>query len=270
MNRPPPITRQQPHRGVGEGRGAYGPDPASPLDRIDQRPSVTPAAVSRSRRRPDYRLRGLDLGVQSLDDARTPLTLKARPHRRRRRRYLIRWVVFVTMATVVALLLRAFVIQPFSVPSAAMAPTLQVGDQILVVKSSVLGTPIDRGDIVVFNHPKYFPCRAGGNAAQDLVNRVVGLPGETIWSAGNAIFVDRHQLNERSWYDPTFGQVKSTPIHRTKIPRGDYFMMGDNRTHSCDSRSFGAVSESSIVGEVMAIVLRSGHPHFHLLSSNTP
>jgi signal peptidase I len=167
------------------------------------------------------------------------------------------------MATVVALLLRALVIQPFSVPSGAMAPTLQVGDQILVVRSSLLPGPIERGDIVVFSHPKYFPCRA----PQDLLKRVVGLPGETIWSTGNTIYVDRHQLNERGWYNPTAGQVGSTPILRTKIPSGDYFMMGDNRTDSCDSRSFGAVSGSSIVGEVVAVVLRNGHPYFHLLSS---
>src|SRR6202030_1552021 len=220
-------------------------------------------AAPRSRHRPDYRLRGLDLGVQSPDTVRTFPTPKGEHRRRRRRRFLVRLLVVLVMATGAGLLVRAFVAQPFSVSSPAMVPTLQVGDQVLVVKSGLLAGPVNRGNIVVFRHPTYFPCRASGNAGQELVNRVGGLPGETIWSTGNKIYVDRHQLHEQGWYDQAFGQVGSTPIPRTKIPSGDYFMMGDHRTNSCDSRSFGAISGSSIVGEVKAIVLRNGHPHFH-------
>jgi signal peptidase I len=222
----------------------------------------------RSRRRPDYRLRGLDLGQPHPDDPPSPPTPKGHPRRRRRRRILISWFVVVTLATLVALLLREFVVQPFSVPSAAMMPTLQVGDQILVVKLSLLARPIGRGDVVVFSRPTHLACGGGRSAAKDLVERVVGLPGDTIWSTADAIYVDRHQLNEPGWYDPTSGEVGSTPILRTTIPPGDYFVMGDNRTGSCDSRSFGAIAGSSIVGKVTAIVLRNGHPHVHLLSSS--
>jgi signal peptidase I len=269
MNLPPSDTRERP-LGSGAAHDDFGAGPVPGPSGIDQGPSVAPSATSRARRRPDYRLRGLDLGVQSLDEARTLPTRKVGSHRRRRLRFLIRSVVVLAMATVVALLLREFVVQPFTVPSAAMAPTLQVGDQILVVKSRLLAGPIMRGDIVVFSHPKAFSCRAAGSAAQDLVKRVVGLPGETIWSNSKTIYVDRHLLDERGWYDPTFGPVGSTPILRTTIPADDYFVMGDNRTDSCDSRSFGAISGSSIVGQVVAIVLRDGHPHIHLLSSVTP
>lgn len=268
MNGPPSNTREQTHLGFEEAHDAIGAAPVSRRAGIGQRPRVQSAPAPGSRRRPDYRLRGLDLGVPGLDQARTRSKRRGATHRRRRRRFLLRWVVVLMMATVVAVLLRALVVQPFSVPSAAMSPTLQAGDQILVVKSSLLAKPFARGEIVVYSHPHYFPCRPGGSAAQDLVNRVVGLPGETIWSAGNAIFVDRHRLNERSWFDPTRGQVGSTQILRTKIPPGDYFMMGDNRRDSCDSRSFGPISGSSIVGAVKAIVLRGGHLHFHLLSGN--
>jgi signal peptidase I len=265
MNRPPADTREQPDSGFGEVHVSWGSGPGPPPVGVDHGPRVPRHAAPRPRHRPDYRLRGLDLGVQSLYDARTRPTRRAETRRRRRRRFLVRLVVVLTIATGAALLVRALLVQPFSVSSAAMTPTLQVGDQVLVVKSSLLAGPIQRGNIVVFRHPNYFPCRASGSAAQDLVKRVVGLPHETIWSTGNKIYVDRHQLNEQSWYDPTFGQVGSKPILRTKIPPGDYFMMGDNRTDSCDSRSFGAISGSSIVGEVKAIVLRNGHPHFHLL-----
>jgi signal peptidase I len=86
-----------------------------------------------------------------------------------------------------------------------------------------------------------------------------------MWSIGNTIYVDRHRLSERGWYDPTFGPVAATPIPPIKIPPGAYYVMGDNRTDSCDSRSFGPISGSSIVGKVVAIVLRNGHPHVHVL-----
>jgi signal peptidase I len=252
---------------LGETQDLYGPGPASPPGRIDRRPGAVAAATRRSRRRPDYRLRGLDLGVESLDDARTPPARKVGLHRRHRRRLVIKWIAILIMATVAAGLLRTYVVEPFSVPSAAMAPTLQVGDQILVVKPSFLAGPTTRGAVVVFSRPNRFPCRAGARESLDLVKRVVGLPGETIWSTGNTIHVDRHELNDRGWHDPALGQLASTPIHRTKIPHGEYFMLGDNRTDSCDSRSFGAVSGSSIVGEVKAVVLRHGHPYVHFLSS---
>jgi signal peptidase I len=268
MNGPPSDTREQPHLEFGEGHNGFGAVPITHPAGVDQRRRVQSTVAPSSRRRPDYRLRGLDLGVQDLEHTRTHSRRRGAIHRRRRRRLLLRWLVVLMMATGVALLLRAFVVQPFSVPSAAMAPTLQVGDQILVVKSSLLAKPVARGEIVVYSHLNSFACRQGGGAAQDLVNRVVGLPGETIWSAHNAIFVDRHRLSERGWSNPTLGQLGSTPILRTKIPPGDYFLMGDNRTDSCDSRSFGPISGSSIVGEVKAIVLRGGHLHFHLLSSN--
>jgi len=170
----------------------------------------------------------------------------------------------LVVAAGVAVILRTSFVQPFSVPSAAMMPTLQAGDRILVVKSTFLAGSITRGDIVVFRHPKRFSCGADANDIQNVVKRVIGLPGETIWSVGNAIEVDGRHLNEPGWYNSRYGQVGSTPIHRTKIPPGDYFVMGDNRTASCDSRSFGAIVGSSIVGKVVLIVSRAGHPYIHL------
>lgn len=183
---------------------------------------------------------------------------------RRRRRLLIEWLVVLAVAALVAVLLRAFVVQAFYVPSPSMVPTLQVGDRILVVKTTLLTGAIGRGDIVVFKHPEPFPCSAGGEQdIQDLVKRVIGLPGETIWSVGNAIYVDGKRLTEPSWYRQGLPEVGAMPILKTTIPKGDYFVMGDNRTDSCDSRSFGPIPSSSIVGQVELIVWRNGHPYFH-------
>lgn len=163
-----------------------------------------------------------------------------------------------------AVLLRVAVVQPFSVPSAAMMPTLHSGDRILVVKPSRLTGSIQTGEIVVFRHPSPFPCSTGQEAGQDLVQRVIGLPGETMWSVGNKIFIDGRQLHERGWYDPKFGPVGSTPIRRIKIPPGRYFVMADNRSDSCDSRGFGTIPRSEVVGKVFAVVVRDGHLYVRL------
>ena len=219
------------------------------------------AETVRSRRGPDRRLRGLELGRQDTDEVPVRPARKDRPRRRRRRRLVTKWVLVLTVATFAAVLLRVSVVQPFSVPSAAMVPTLQVGDRILVVKSSRLAGPIQSGDIVVFHHPKLFPCSAGRDQSGDLVQRVIGLPGDTIWSVGNKIYIDGQQLYERGWYDSKYGQVGSTSILRTKVPPSEYFVMGDNRSDSCDSRAFGTIARSSVVGKVFAVVGRDGHPY---------
>ena len=67
-------------------------------------------------------------------------------------------------------------------------------------------------------------------ARDDLVNRVIGLPGQTIWSTRGTIYVDGRRLNEPGWYYPPYGELGKTGIALTKIPPGSYFLMGDNRS----------------------------------------
>jgi signal peptidase I len=105
---------------------------------------------------------------------------------------------------------------------------------------------------------------AGGRGG-DLVLRVVALPGETIWSVDDTVFVDGLPLPERGWYDPRFGQLGSTPLTSTTLGPGQYFVLADNRSDACDSRAFGPISQSSIVGEGIAIVGRYGHVFFRTL-----
>ena len=92
---------------------------------------------------------------------------------------------------------------------------------------------------------------------------MIGLPGQTIWSAGDRIYVDGRPLNESGWYNPPFGELGPTPIARTTIPADSYFVLGDNRTDPCDSRAFGPVAGSSLVGKVLATTTRGGHPSVH-------
>jgi signal peptidase I len=174
-------------------------------------------------------------------------------------------VAAITIVVLVAVLLRLTLIAPFTVPSSsAMSPTLQAGDRILVLRSSFLTGAIGRGDIIVFHRPKHFPCQPSGGSGQYLVERVIAMPGETITSNRQTIYVDGKRFAERGWYDPGHGAVSSLPITKTTIPKGDYFVLADNRSNSCDSRSFGAIPGSSALGKVVAVITRGGSPYLHM------
>ena len=164
-------------------------------------------------------------------------------------------VIVVVVAVLVAVLLRAFVVQTFFIPSGSMEPTLQIGDRILVNKLSYHLHGVDRGDIVVFSRPPTENC--GGTPVNDLVKRVIGLPGDVISLSDGYVYIDGKRLDE-SWLPASeqgitvrgpFGN-SSNLAHPYKVPANDYFVMGDNRTDSCDSRYWGPISKSLIVGKV--------------------
>jgi len=180
-----------------------------------------------------------------------------KPAKGRGRRRLVEWAIVVLLAVLAAAGLRTFVVQAFYVPSGSMLPTLQLGDRIVVVK---FGYTIHRGDIVVFRRP---PADLG-TTDSDLVKRVIGLPGETISSVGSTIYIDGRPLKE-PWLPALRGAcVESAEnITRTKIPPAHYFVMGDCRGNSADSRTWGTLPASYIVGKVFVIVWRFGHPYLH-------
>jgi len=170
-------------------------------------------------------------------------------------RWLREGIIVVVVAVLVAVLLRAFVVQTFYIPSGSMEPTLQIGDRILVNKLSYDLHGVDRGNIVVFARPPAENC--GGPEVNDLVKRVIGLPGNVISLSGGYVYIDGKRLDE-SWL-PDSEQGVTTPgppgtpyslVHSFKVPPNDYFVMGDNRTDSCDSRYWGPISKSLIVGKV--------------------
>jgi signal peptidase I len=150
----------------------------------------------------------------------------------------------LVVAVIVALGIRTFVVQTFFIPSASMEPTLMVGDRILVDKLSYHLHAVHRGDIVVFATP---PGEDAGPDVKDLVKRVIGLPGETISSAGGQVVINGKPLTE-PWLVP--GTV-TTGITTQTIPAGEYFVMGDNRSDSQDSRFFGPIHRNIIVGRVV-------------------
>jgi signal peptidase I len=164
--------------------------------------------------------------------------------RRSRRRSFIEWGIVVVVAVLVSLLIRTFVFQTFYIPSGSMEPTLQIGDRIIVSKLSVEFGTIHTGDILVFKAPKAVATVCGDDVA-DLVKRVIGLPGQILTSKGNTIYVNGKPLAQPWTHVDTLGK----PIGTVYVPKNHYFMMGDNESDSCDSRYWGTIPRSSIIGK---------------------
>lgn len=154
----------------------------------------------------------------------------------------VEWLAVVVLALGAAFLVKTFVLQTFYIPSPSMVPTLQVRDRVFVNKLSYDFHAVHRGDIVVFTLPKG---ESAGPGIDDLIKRVVGLPGDTVSSQGNTMYINGRPLSEP--YLPP-GTVLGPPVPRQKIPPDHYFLMGDNRADSKDSRFFGAIPGSNIVG----------------------
>jgi len=175
---------------------------------------------------------------------------------RRKAHWLRELLIVVVVAVGLAVLLRTFVVQTFSIPSGSMEPTLNIGDRIVVDKLSYDLHGVGRGDIVVFARPPAENC--AGAPVSDLVKRVIGLPGETISLSGNGyVLINGKRLDEtwlpKSVQGTTYPGPSGTPyslVHPYKIPAHDYFMMGDNRGDSCDSRFWGPIPKSLMVGKV--------------------
>ena len=187
------------------------------------------------------------------DGPRAPVESSASPTPPRKpeawKRSALEWLVVVVIAVAVALLISATSVQAFFIPSKSMESTLHVGDRVLVNKWSYRLHDVHRGDVVVFSRPKDEPA----TNVNDLIKRVIGLPGDTVTIANNHVYINGRQLNE-PYLDAGAvsvavpGKWACTPEAPCKIPKGQLWVMGDNRTDSEDSRYFGPIPESSVVG----------------------
>jgi signal peptidase I len=172
---------------------------------------------------------------------------------RKTRRTIIEWAVLIGSALLIAILIKTFLFQAFYIPSESMKPTLNVGDRVLVNKVSYRLHDVNRGDIVVFETPP--KAEDANGTIKDLVKRVIGLPGETFSAHAGAVFINGRPLKEPYLQKgvrtcaPNSG-AGCGDIAATKIPANDVLVLGDNRPASKDSRFFGPIKESSIVGRV--------------------
>ncbi|MGO8874100.1 MAG: signal peptidase I [Acidimicrobiales bacterium] len=201
----------------------------------------------------------LDVTGPAVEVPRTPRPVTAVPIpvpeapviARRSARWMVEWAIVLAVAVVLAVGVRTFVVQMYYIPSGSMLPTLQIGDRIVVDKLSYRVHDVARGDIVVFRRP---PLEHADYA--DLVKRVIGLPGETVSSADGRVYIDGRPLAE-PWLPKPAPETLPSPLplpfslnHPYTVPAGEYFVMGDNRTDSEDSRYFGPIPGNLIVGKM--------------------
>jgi signal peptidase I len=167
----------------------------------------------------------------------------------------------------IASLARAFVFQAFYIPSGSMLPTLHVDDRVIVSRIAYRLHAPRRGDVVVFDAPPGQRRRRDTSlppvrfvrgllapSAEEYVKRVVGLPGDRVEARNGHVQVNGRVLVEP--YLPAATDTEDFPV--TVVPEGRLFVIGDNRAASLDSRSFGPIRRSSVVGRV---VTRVWPPH---------
>lgn len=162
---------------------------------------------------------------------------------------LLNELVSMLFAVIVAILLfialREYILQPFQVDGHSMEPNLQDQDQMIMLRNF----EIDRYDIVVFPDPR--------GSGDSYVKRVIGLPGDEIYFLNDILYLNGSAIEEpylepsKSEYEGNYTEDFSLwdTLGITKIPEGYYFVMGDNRPYSGDSRQFGLVAEENIQGE---------------------
>jgi signal peptidase I len=165
----------------------------------------------------------------------------------------LEWVLIIGGALLVAFVVKTFLVQAFYIPSGSMLPTLEENDRVLVNKLSYDLHDVSRGDIVVFETPS-----PAEGQIRDLIKRVVGLPGETVEVRDGHVLIDGRTLQE-----PYLASgVTTGPLEPQKVPPDHYFVMGDNRANSRDSRFFGPINESLIVGRAFVRVWPLGRLRF--------
>ena len=134
------------------------------------------------------------------------------------------------------------VVQNFRVDGGSMVPALENGEFLLVNKLAYVAAKPGRGDVVVFRSP--------AKPDEDLVKRVVGLPNETVDLRDGGVYVDGRRLDENVYFTGVTGARAGRSL---VVPEDGYFVLGDNRGQSIDSRSFGIVPAGSIVGQVWLV-----------------
>ena len=169
------------------------------------------------------------------------------------------WVITIVVAVGAVLAIKQWVVNPYRIPSSSMEPTLhcaepadgcqsRFSDRVLANRFIYHLRDPERGDIVVFETPPAARerCGAGGT----FVKRLIGLPGEVISERNGTVYIDGKPLKE-PYLKPD--QRDQQNYRARKIAKGHYFMMGDNRTQSCDSRVWGPVPRDNLIGEVFAV-----------------
>lgn len=191
------------------------------------------------------------------------------------------WLESLIVIALLAFVIRSFVVAPFKIPSSSMVPTLQVGDYLFVLRYpygfripltdiQLFSKPPKRGDVAVFVYPE--------DKSKDYIKRIIGLPGDTIKYVNNRLWVNGKEIPQRRKGKYTYflggGEVDVSELYEErlfdvtheilrkdfsirdgqwKVPEGHYFVLGDNRNNSRDSRFWGFVPQSYLVGRAVIV-----------------
>lgn len=176
-------------------------------------------------------------------------------------RAVVDWAVTIAVAIGVVLAIKAWVVNPYRIPSSSMEPTLHCAapgigcrssfsDRVLANRFIYHFQDPERGDVIVFETPPEASRCEFGLGGETFVKRVVGMPGEMIRGRSGRIYIDGEELEE-PYLDDGVAEERSFP--EQTVPDGHYFMLGDNRDQSCDSRDWGPVPRENLIGEVFAV-----------------
>ncbi len=250
-------------RGESTGDARAGDWPTTPAEiplvddtgvepgRLPDEPRATPSSHRHSRNPVDRLTRGLPDPVRVVVD----------------------WIVTIVGAVAIVLLVKAYIVNPYRIPSSSMEPTLhcaqpasgceaRFSDRVLANRFIFHIRDPRRGEIVVFETPDAarVKCGAGGT----FVKRIVGLPGETVevrLERGDGyVYVNGRKLDEPYLDADRRSGEEFGPV---KVPADGYFMMGDNRSQSCDSREWGSVARDHLIGKVFATYWPPNRISFH-------
>ena len=158
---------------------------------------------------------------------------------------LVREIIETIVLTVLMFLVIRFAVQNFNVEGTSMEPSLHNGELILVDKWTYLFHPPQRGDVIVFVAPP--------QPSQDYVKRIIGIPGDRITINGNTVIVDGVTLNESYVAPINQGNTSGSIIQNELIPANMYFVLGDDRIRSSDSRFWGLVPRQNIIGRAALV-----------------
>jgi signal peptidase I len=230
-----------------------GVDPGPPRDPAAVEPEPEPPVAAGGAAAP--------ADPESLNGAGQP-TPPAPPPARRRWRHnpLVELVVILAVAFGLAYVIQAYVVRPYKIPSASMEPTLEVGDMVLVNRFIYDFESPHRGDIIVFHPPGIGDQAIRGDTSEASVNyikRVIGLPGETVQILHGQVRICEHpRVGCFFLHEPYLSAADNRDTGNFGpylVPKNDYFVMGDNRDDSLDSRFWGPVPRRNIIGEAFLI-----------------
>jgi signal peptidase I len=174
---------------------------------------------------------------------------------------IIDWIVTIVLAVAAVLAIKEWLVNPYRIPSSSMEPTLhcaapapgclaRFSDRVLANRFIYRFRDPERGEIVVFKTPPAAAsCLEGGGAGQTFVKRLIGLPGDRLVQENGLLRVNGEPYEE-PYIEP---QRRGGRDFSAVVPAGQYFMMGDNRAQSCDSREWGAVPRGNLIGPVFAV-----------------